>query len=76
MDPTTVEQTRKTVAETIESLIRLRTGGMIRDLRVEIAEDTVIVSGRTASYYNKQLATHGARAAIGDRQLRNEIEIC
>jgi len=63
------------VAESVERLVRSRTGGGIRNLRVEVAEGEVVLSGRTTTYYNKQLATHAALAAADDVSLTNDIEV-
>ena len=63
------------VVERIEQFVRNRTGGMIRDLRVEILDGEVFITGRTATYYNKQLATHAALAVLDDVTLKNEIEV-
>ena len=64
------------IAECVERLVSSRTGGKIRNLRVEINEDKIVLSGRTTTYYNKQLATHAALTAIENASLANEIEVC
>ena len=64
------------IAERIERLVQLRTGGMIKGLRVDVYEDEVIISGRTTSFYNKQLATHAALNALDSAVLTNAIEVC
>lgn len=61
--------------EAIERLVRSRTGGMIRGLRVEIGKDGVILSGRAPTYYAKQLATHAALDAAHDLSLTNDIQV-
>ncbi|MEX0704826.1 MAG: hypothetical protein WD069_22195 [Planctomycetales bacterium] len=63
------------LADRIERLVRRRTSGMVRDLRVEVFGDQVVLSGRTATYHVKQLATHGAQDAVRDLQLVNDIEV-
>jgi hypothetical protein len=40
---------------------------------VEVAADRVVLRGRTPSYYIKQLAQHGARAALPTTRLENAI---
>jgi hypothetical protein len=62
-------------AEDVQQLVLSRTGGKIRDLRVEVCEGVVVLSGRTSTYYNKQLATHAALDAISDTPLSNNIEV-
>ena len=66
----------QTVSERIERCVRIRTGGMIRGLRVDVHDDGVVISGRTTTYYNKQLATHAALDAIKEMTLINDIEVC
>lgn len=64
------------VADTVERYVRLRTGGTIRSLHVDVSDSEVILSGRTSTYYNKQLATHAALDAASELALTNEIEVC
>ncbi|MBT3834774.1 hypothetical protein HOF56_00840 [Candidatus Peribacteria bacterium] len=59
----------------IERSVRMRTGGTIRDLRVDIDGDDVIVSGRATTYYIKQLAAYAVFETINDVCLTNEIEV-
>jgi hypothetical protein len=49
---------------------------MIRGLRVEVQDEDVVISGRTTTYYNKQLATHAALDAAKEISLTNDIEVC
>ena len=71
----TCTDTPQALVERIENFVRTRTGGMIRDLQVEIHDGEVYVSGRTSTYYNKQLATHAAFDLIDDLKLTNDIEV-
>jgi osmotically-inducible protein OsmY len=64
------------IADTVERYVRLRTGGTIRSLHVEVSDGEVILSGRTSTYYNKQLATHAAMDATNALTLTNDIEVC
>jgi hypothetical protein len=64
------------LADTVERYVRLRTGGSIRGLHVEVTGSEVILTGRTSTYYNKQLATHAALDAAADLSLTNDIEVC
>ena len=61
--------------EHVERLVRSRTGGMIREFRVEVLNDTIVLTGRTATYYTKQLATHAALGLLKDATLNNDIEV-
>lgn len=64
------------LAERIERIVRLRTGGRIRGLRVEVGDGEIVISGRTSTYYNKQLATHAVLDAVEEASLTNDIEVC
>lgn len=63
------------VLREVERIIRLRTGGTIRELRVVLEEDEVVITGRTSTYYNRQLATHAMLAGFQDGKWRNEIDV-
>ena len=67
--------TPRLIAESIERVVRSRTGGTIRGLRVEVDHGSVVVSGRVRTYYTKQLITHAALAAAEDVTLTNNIEV-
>ena len=71
-----LEVSPREIADTVERYVRLRTGGTIRSLHVEVSEGEVILSGHTSTYYNKQLATHAALDAASELSLTNEIEVC
>lgn len=64
------------LADQIEQFIRVRTGGMIYGLRVDVIDESVVLSGHTTTYYNKQLASHAAQSALEAQALRNDIEVC
>jgi len=66
----------QSLEETIERVVRSRTNGMIRNLRIEIVNEEVIISGRTKTYYAKQLATHATLDAVKSLILINDIEVC
>lgn len=61
--------------EVVEQLILARTGGRIRDLRVEVTDREIILLGRTSTYYNKQLATHAVLDSVEGVSLTNDIEV-
>ena len=71
-----LEVSPREIADTVERYVRLRTGGTIRSLHVEVHDGEVLLSGRTSTYYNKQLATHAALDAASAMSLTNEIEVC
>jgi hypothetical protein len=62
--------------EQIEQAVQARTGGRIRGLRVRLDDGCLVVSGRTSTYYNKQLATHAVRDAVDDMSVQNDVEVC
>jgi hypothetical protein len=64
------------IAETVARYVRLRTGGSIHNLHVDVRDGEVLLTGRTSTYYNKQLATHAALDAAADLSLTNGIEVC
>jgi hypothetical protein len=64
------------LAENITRLVQSRTGGRIRGLNVEVVGGDVVISGRAATYYLKQLATHAALDLAGEfATLTNEIAV-
>ncbi len=69
-------QTRQSLRDEIERCVELKTQGMIRGLRVDLAGDCYVISGRTGTYYSKQLATHAALSAGDAVSLTNNIEVC
>jgi len=75
-EPYLSESTSTDIAEQIKHVIRARTGHSVYALQVEVDSGSIILNGRTSTYYNKQLATHAAQSAAGGRLLSNEIEVC
>jgi hypothetical protein len=71
---------RSGATESLESqitrLVQSRTGGRIRGLSVVVIDRDVIISGRTTTYYLKQLATHAALDLTGQfASLTNDIAV-
>ena len=64
------------VAERVEQEVRIRTNGRVRGLRVQIQDGHVIITGRTSTYYAKQLVTHAALGAADHFLVMNEVEVC
>ncbi|MBX3451778.1 MAG: BON domain-containing protein [Planctomycetaceae bacterium] len=59
-----------------EQQVRAVAGGLIRGLRVELnGEGHVVVTGRAATYYAKQLATHAVQAVCDVAQVHNDIQV-
>lgn len=61
--------------EQIEQAIQLKTSGRVQNLRVRIDSGYLVVSGRTSTYYSKQLVTHAARDATCQMPVQNEVEV-
>lgn len=58
----------------LADVVRRQTGSRVRDLRVELRPGRVVLLGRAASYYAKQLAQHGLQDALpADQELENSI---
>lgn len=63
------------LVEKIERLVRQRTSGLIRDLKIGSVPGEIILTGRATTYYAKQLATHAALDACDHLTLTNDIEV-
>jgi len=59
----------------LERQVQSRTGRRIRDLAIRLDSERVILNGRAASYYLKQLAQHGVRDILPQVSLENAIEV-
>jgi len=62
--------------ERLEALLQRRLGNRIRDLRIKLQAEGVILHGRTATYHAKQLAQHAAMELGNLPILANDIEVC
>lgn len=60
--------------EQIRQVVDSRTSGRIRGLQVAVVEDSkVVISGRAATYYSKQLATHAALDVADAMVIQNDV---
>jgi hypothetical protein len=59
----------------VERSILARTFGRIRDLRVEVGPEKVVLRGRAPSYYTKQLAQLAAMDLTDGQCVENAIEV-
>jgi hypothetical protein len=66
---------RRQLAIAIRQRIETRLAGRVRDLGVRIKGDTIVLEGRCATYYTKQLAQHAALGVLEDEQLENAIVV-
>ena len=55
--------------------VERRTGRRVRDLRIELCPDGVVLRGHAATYHVKQLAQHGVRDLLPHVELRNAIVV-
>ena len=65
----------QTLAEKIELAVQVRTGGRIRGLQVRVCDCGIVISGRVATYYTKQLVTHAAMEASDELLVTNDVEV-
>jgi hypothetical protein len=75
MNLLTVAPTLPSREECLETLMFRRLGNRIRDLRIVVRPDGVILKGRTATYHAKQLAQHAAMELGNLPILANDIEV-
>ncbi len=61
--------------ERLENILLRRLGNRIRELRVVVAADGLILQGRTATYHAKQVAQHVAMEVAELPIVANEIEV-
>jgi hypothetical protein len=63
------------LGDRIRERIYLRLGWRICDLDVQVDGQQVVLYGRCATYYSKQLAQHVALGLVEDERLINEIVV-
>ncbi|HMC64610.1 MAG TPA: hypothetical protein VKI65_06700 [Gemmataceae bacterium] len=76
MDTHVIERAVVPHEEYLEMLLQRRIGSRVRDLRVVIRPEGMILRGRTSTYHAKQLAQHAAMELGGLPILANDIEVC
>jgi hypothetical protein len=59
----------------LEQHVKMRTGGRVRNLAIELDHHQVILHGQTSSYYVKQLAQHSVHGLLPHLLLANRIEV-
>lgn len=75
MNPNIVMQPTLAHPEQLESLMQRRLGNRIRDLRVAVSPDGIVLQGRTTTYHAKQLAQHAAMELSNLPIVANDIEV-
>ncbi|MBI1902037.1 MAG: BON domain-containing protein [Planctomycetia bacterium] len=73
--PPRVSAEAEILATRIERAIRRKTNDKVRALRVEVSRDTVVLAGRCATFYCKQLAQQAAMTLVDGRELQDLIEV-
>lgn len=58
----------------LRRLVERRTSGQVHDLRVEVVDQGVLLSGRCATFYCKQLAQHAVMDST-ERPVINRIDV-
>jgi hypothetical protein len=61
--------------EELEVLLHSRLGGRVRELRVVLRPDGMILQGHADTYHAKQLAQHAAMELAHAPILANDIEV-
>jgi hypothetical protein len=72
--PETLEEAEE-LAASIEQAVQRETGRAVADLTVEVGPQGILLRGRCATYYTKQLAQHAAMNTPGGDRLTNSIEV-
>ncbi|MGE0607923.1 MAG: BON domain-containing protein [Pirellulales bacterium] len=63
------------LAARIERLVRRQTNDKVRELRVVVLSERIILSGRCGTFYSKQLAQHAAMTLADESPLVNQIDV-
>jgi len=66
---------RQRLPSMIHQRIESRLSGRVRNLKVRLLENTVLLEGQCATYYTKQLAQHAALGVLEDEHLENAIVV-
>src|SRR5262249_31002298 len=75
MNASGIAETDCTSMDHLELLVQHRLGNRVRDLRVLVRQDGVILQGRAGTYHAKQLAQHAAMELTALPILANDIEV-
>ena len=59
----------------IEQAVWRETGGRVKNLRVEVGGDHVVLRGHCTTYYAKQQAQHAAMRLLDGSVLVNQIQV-
>jgi hypothetical protein len=73
MTPST--ETRAAEVADLETRLQLRLAGRVRDLRLLVRDQGIVLRGRARTYHAKQIAQHAVMEAAGLPIAGNEIEV-
>lgn len=62
-------------AEQLEVLVQQRSHGRVRNFRLLVQDQGLVLQGQSSTYYAKQLAQHAAMEVSGLPILANDIEV-
>lgn len=68
-----VKSDEELTCDVIRALIIAAYAGLLRDVDVNVSGGAVVLSGRTCSYYLKQLAQEHAKSVAGVRNVDDHI---
>lgn len=74
-DATYRTERHRHLAVAIRQRIESRLGGRVRDLAIRVRGETIVLEGRCATFYTKQLAQHAALGVLEDERLENAIVV-
>ena len=70
-----LDRTGASAIEQLEAHLQRRLNGRVRDLRLVVCGQGLILQGRASTYYVKQLAQHAVMNATALPIVTNEIEV-
>lgn len=76
MKPNLAIETTSMHPEQMEAMLQVRLGNRVRDLRISMAGEGIILRGRTDTYHVKQLAQHAVMELCELPLVSNDIEVC
>jgi hypothetical protein len=65
----------RNVARSAQQLLEHQLRKMIRDVACDLNDESLVIKGRTNSFYHKQLAQEAVRAVAGKLKVINQIEV-
>ncbi len=75
MDAVVAPTSNTRLAKLVSHIIQRRTGSRVQELRVDVLDDVVRLTGRCASFYVKQLAQHATMDLVCGATIVNDIQV-